>query len=553
MKRLLTYILLVAVVLAAGCKSGKGVADKSSGQKHERKPAVTVSPVTLETDGMLIEAKMAQETGNNEKAMELYRSILVRNPRYAVAYYEMGSILEGMGKNDSSLTMIKKAVELDGGNEWYRIALATMYRATGQHRMAVKEWETLVKQKPDKLEYYYELSNSNIAAGDYERAVEALDRVEKRVGVTEEISLQKSKIWTALGKQDKAMAEIEKLANAMPQEKKYNELIAETYMKQKNYAKAKIYYDRIAAAYPDDEYIHISLANLYHQTGNSEETYKELKKGFAQESLDCTSKVQILSSIYTLQELYANPPGHAFELLEEIMEVCEDSTTYAPLYGEILMNQNRYGEAAKQLRSYLKSDSSKYEVWEALLVCEVMDSNSRPYLMSHARRAQELFPFQILPYFVEGQQLVIDKKYDEGQEKLLKCVKLGFRNGYLESDTYSMLAETYYRQDRKEEAWQCFEKSLKASPKDIHVMNNYAYYLSESGAQLEKAEAMSRTTIEAEPENATFLDTYAWVLYKMGRYEEAVKYAEKAVKYDKDNSKTLTEHLDEIRKKLERR
>ena len=85
MKRLLTYILLVAMVLAAGCKSGKGVADKSSGQKHERKPAVTVSPVTLETDGMLIEAKMAQETGNNEKAMELYRKIKDEYPNHIAA------------------------------------------------------------------------------------------------------------------------------------------------------------------------------------------------------------------------------------------------------------------------------------------------------------------------------------------------------------------------------------------------------------------------------------------------------------------------------------
>ena len=130
----------------------------------------------------------------------------------------------------------------------------------------------------------------------------------------------------------------------------------------------------------------------------------------------------------------------------------------------------------------------------------------------------------------------------------MQCVKLGFSNGYLETDTYGMLAEVYYRQDRQGEAWQCFEKSLKASPDNIPTLNNYAYYLSETSTKLEKAEQMSKRTILAEPENPTYLDTYAWILYKMGRAKEALQYMEKAVKNDKEGSKTLQEHLETIKK-----
>ena len=152
---------------------------------------------------------------------------------------------------------------------------------------------------------------------------------------------------------------------------------------------------------------------------------------------------------------------------------------------------------------------------------------------------------------MEGQHYVIKQEYEKAEKPLVQCVKLGFNNGYIEADTYGLLAEVYYRQSRQEEAWQCFEKSLKASPDNIPTLNNYAYYLSETSTKLEKAEQMSKRTIIAEPENPTYLDTYAWILYKMGRAKEALPYMEKAVKNDKEGSETLKGHLEEIRKAVD--
>ena len=538
-------VFLVLALLVAGCKSTQTTGQKNSGDKGKQR---MVTSVDLETESMMIEAKMNQELDQTEKAVKGYKTILTRNPNFGAALYELASMYEKVGMVDSALYYSQRAEATDKANQWYKLQLATLYHAKGDYKNEIKTWEALIKLDPDKLDYYYELSNTYLADGNIEGAIEPLNRVEKKIGVTEPISLQKQKLWSALGKNDKAAQEIEKLAEALPQEKKYSELMAEMYMKQKNYAKAKKYYDQIAAADPTDEYIHISLANYYHQVGDGESTYNELKKGLRSSVLTCTDKVQILSSIYTAQEFYSSEPGYAFSLLEEVMKDCYDTMTFAPLYGEVLMNRQRYREAANQFGGYLKLDSSRYEIWEAYLICMSVCDAAEDSLLDAARTVQKLFPFQSLPYFMEGQIYVIKKEYAKAEKPLVQCVKLGFNNGYIEADTYALLAEVYYRQERQEEAWQCFEKSLKASPDNIPTLNNYAYYLSENSTKLDKAEQMSKKTIVAEPENPTYLDTYAWILYKMGRAKEALPYMEKAIKNDQEDSATLKEHLEVIQK-----
>ncbi len=110
-----------------------------------------------------------------------------------------------------------------------------------------------------------------------------------------------------------------------------------------------------------------------------------------------------------------------------------------------------------------------------------------------------------------------------------------------------MLGDCYYWLGEYNRAWKYFDKALKLEPDDIGTLNNYAYFLSERGEQLEKALRMSKKTIEKEPENATYLDTYAWILHKMGRDAEAIPYIEKAVQLSDDDRDTLTDHLQIIR------
>jgi predicted Zn-dependent protease len=218
--------------------------------------------------------------------------------------------------------------------------------------------------------------------------------------VTEPISLQKQRLWAAAGKADKAEQEVEALAEAMPQEKRYQAMLAEANMKRKKYARAKKYYDRVLAADPEDEYIHIQLAEYWKAVGKPAEAAQELSLAFANERLDCRTKVQLLTSFYTAEEFYGTQSARAFGLLDTVMAHCDDTAQYALLYGDVLMRQRKYGEAARWLERSLSHDSSRYEVWEALLVCDSMAGKGNAALMEHAHEAAELFPLHLLPYLV---------------------------------------------------------------------------------------------------------------------------------------------------------
>lgn len=538
--------MLVATLLwSCGGSRDAAVAERG---RYERAPIKEVTADELDADGMLIDALSLQESGRAGEALEAYARTTEKHPGCAAAWYGMSQLLAERGWTDSAEACALHAVELHGDNVWYRLALAQVQQMKGDSRGLTQNWEAIVKEHPEVLEYYYELSNAYISAGDLTKAVEVLNRVEKRIGVTEPISLQKQKLWAAAGKDDKARKEIEALADAMPQEKRYQAILAEMHMQQKHYKKAKEYYDRILAVDPGDPYIHIQLAEYYKALNQSAEADSEMVLAFANPQLDSKSKLQILGSFYSNEEFFSTRRATTFRLMDNAMAGCADSVEFAAFYGNVLFNQERYREAAHQFEMAMERDSSMYELWELLLISLASDGDTTGRIERYARRAAQLFPVHTLPHFLLAQTYLMQKNYPEALKELQTAERWGFTKGYLEADTYGLLGECYYRTEQYDKAWKAFERSLELRPTDWMTMNNYAYYLSERHLELEKAEHMSRKTIEAEPDNASSLDTYAWILHLLGRDTEALPYLEKAARL-KPESETIMQHLQEIKGK----
>ena len=538
------YIAIVlAAVLAAGC-GGEKKASVADG-RYVRQPIKETTEEALKTEGRVIDAVALQESGRNEEAMKAYAELTKDEPQCAAAWYGLGRQVMMRGWTDSAVACLRRAVGFEEGNKWYLMALAEAQQRQGDAKGRVATLEKLVAAEPKVLEHYYELSNANIEAGDLAAAVEALDRVERMTGVTEPISLQKQRLWAAAGKPDKALKEVEKLAAAMPQEKRYQAIAAEGYMSQGKYKKAKQYYDRILAADPEDEYIHLQLAEYYKQTGQTAEADKEMEAAFRNGKLDCKTKIQLLASFYSNDEFYDAKRGVGFRLLDIIKDDCGDEPQFALVYGDALMRQQRYPEAAVQIEKALRQDSSRYEVWEGLLICLANDSLREGDLENYAARAERLFPMKTLPCYMQALCAVRRDDYRTAIEKLEKTAKWGYQKGYLEAECTGLMAESYYRTEQYSKAWKAFDRYLALHSDDWGMMNNYAYYLSEQNLNLEKALEMSRRTIEAEPDNANSLDTYGWILHLMGRDDEALPYLRKAVKLD-PKSDTLKKHLKEV-------
>lgn len=400
MKRI--YILLLFGLLLASCAgSGKSVRSDSP---YQRKPIVEVSELQLKNEAEQIDATTQMLLGNHDEAVAKYRSLLAGNPNYSPAHYSLGRLYFSIGWMDSALYHAQQACRIDSKNTWYKIQLARIYEHLRDGKNLVATWEDIVRNNPDVVDYYYSLSNAYLFAGNVTSGIEVLDRVEKRFGVTEAVSLQKQKLWNALGKPDKARMELEKLAAAMPTESRYNAILAESYMTERNYGKALQYYKAILEGNPNDENIHISLASCYLAMSNMPEAFSHLRLGIANPSVECKDRMVYLSEFLRNEKFFNAYNKQCFRLADTLAAHCPPNGGHTLLYGQMLAAQERYAEATAQFKAFLATDRSQYTVWEALLICESHIEDSSEALLEDARQASELFPLHMRPYviLVEG-------------------------------------------------------------------------------------------------------------------------------------------------------
>ena len=534
---------LAFLVVLTSCSSSKKTQQKTS--PYARPPQVQTTDERLKMEAMIIDATIKAETGQNEEAIAILRNVLTQDPGCAAADFELSRLLFASGSTIDALVHARKAFDADKSNVWYGMNLANIFRYSNMNAQCAKTWQDIVDAHPDVIEYYMELTNAYTRAKDTKNAIATLNRVEKMIGITEAVSVEKARIWSQSGNESKAMAEMEALVKTMPNDSRYNSILAESYMSSGQYEKAKRCYDRVLASNPDDEYVHISLAEYYKAVGQPRKAYEELRLGMQQKNLSTTNKIKVLTNFYTSDEFYGIHSRYAFDLLDVAMKTADDSTSFAAFYGVALMRQRKYAEAAHQFSLALSADSSKYEIWEALLISELSSSADNETLASHAGRASALFPLHQLPYYVHAVALYGQKRYADAVEMALRCEKKGFEMDYLKVETYEILAACYNQLDDPR-CYDYYEKLLALNPNDINTLNSYAYRLAVDNKELERAEQMSKSTLQKEPDNPYYLDTYGWILHKMGRDKEAAKYIKKAMERSEPSEEVL-EHWEAVK------
>lgn len=408
-------------LLLASCAGSRKEAVTDS--RYRRPPMVEVSAVELSNDSSLIDATMQQLLGKRDEAIALYGALLHKSPDYSPAHYGLGRLYFSMGWLDSALYHSREACRLDNQNPWYKIQLANVYEHLRDSKNLIATWEELVKQHPDQTDYYYSLSNAYLFANNVTASIEVLDRVEKRFGIKEAVSLQKQKLWSVLEKPEKARKELEKLAAAVPSEPRYSAILAESFMKEKNYSKALQYYNTILETNPDDENIHIALASCHQAMGDMPMTFFHLRQGMMNTGIDCKTRLVYLTEFLHNEAFFNRYGRQCFLLADTIARQCPADDGHAVLYGQMLAAQERFAEAAEQFKAHLAIDKSQYGVWEALLICEGQLQESDT-LIEHARQASELFPLHLRPYLILVDEYLKREDCEKARFYLDRCMMI---------------------------------------------------------------------------------------------------------------------------------
>ncbi|MCK9399360.1 MAG: tetratricopeptide repeat protein [Bacteroidales bacterium] len=494
------------------------------------------------------EASKQKILENYDKAIELFKKSLDQEPADAAAMCELASIYAEQGNIAEATPLAEKAVALDPSNKWFKMLLIQLYQVQGKYKDAGVIINQLLMAEPGNIEYYQDQALNYIYDNDYKNAVKSYDILEQKLGINEDVSIQKEKIYIMMGKPDKAIEEIQKLSGAFPDEPRYLEMLAELYMTSGMDDQALAIYNEILRIDPENPYINISLSDYYRKKGDKVKSFEYLKAGFANPSLDIDSKVSILLAYYSVTEIYNSYKDEAFELAAILIKAHPDNPKSHSIYADFLVQDKRYAEAHEAFLKVISLDSTKYLVWEQLLYVE-SELNDNQAIVSESKRALELFPEQPMLYLFAGAANFQLKDFEAAVKYFKNGVNFVVGNDKMLAQFYSYLGDTYFQLKDHQHSDEAYEKALKIEPSNALVLNNYAYYLSLRNVDLDKAEQMAKKAVELDPGNGSNQDTYGWVLFRLGRYEEAKEWIEKAIQTGEESAVVL-EHYGDVMWKL---
>lgn len=487
--------------------------------------------------------------GNSERAIKYFQQALAADSTDHASMYELSELYARQGEINRAEQIMEKAAKLNPANKWYQIRLGQIYKHQGNYEAYADIYRKLLKDDPSNTDYFGELSSALLLLERYDEAITVFDEIERQIGVNEMLSLQKKQIYLSINKPKKAIQEIENLAAAFPYEVRYQAMLAELYRKNGDKKKAFEAYQQIKRLDPNDPYVHVSLYEYYMEEGKLNNAFNELLLALANESLDIKTKLQIIP-YWGNQQL---PPD---TLIKQARQIGELLTKTHPdngfgylMLADVYQDRKEYDNALKNYRAGLAIDSSVYRAWEGMLFAEL---NLQKYdrLALDAERAIKLFPEQPIPYLLGAFGYFDQKNFDQALKLLQTGQKLVFGNNVLLGEFYNYLAEVHHELGNDQESFRFYDKTLELNAENSVALNNYAYHLAGKGERLDEALKMAAKAVNLDPENVSNMDTYAWVYYKMGAYEDALYWIKKAVKLDDGASGTILEHYGDILYKL---
>lgn len=549
MRKRVLHILALAFA-AVACH----VAAVSSVLGSKDKEAVNADTLTYEQDSLFgerfLSALRQREKGNADSSMMLIDSCLRINPRSAVAHYMRADYFADKDSVDLAFSHLETAARLAPDNDTYQERLAQMSLGMGYFDKAIDTYERLYQAHRDRDDVVAILVRLYGRQKKYDKMLDAIRRLEEMDGQSDQLSLMRMNAYEMKGDAKGAYNTLKALADSHPNDPNFKLMLGNWLMQHKRMQEAYDIYSGVLKSEPDNAMAQSCLYDYYNGSGQDALAKDMMNRLLFGKETPQETRVQFLRNAIQQNESTGGDSTNMVELFRKVQAVVPRDTTVAQLkaayYTLRKFPKDSIDNALAQLiqlqpdnadaRVQLIQDKWASQDWKEIAAL------SEPGMLYNP----DFLPF----YFFTG----LSRYYLKDDKGALDALRKGTAfindqsNTAIVAEIYSIMGEIYSANDLKKEAYAAYDSCLQYDPGNIGTLNNYAYYLSVDGVDLDRAEKMSAKAIAAEPKNATYLDTYAWILYRLGRYADAKIYIDQTLKFvsDSTSSNTLYEHAADI-------
>lgn len=494
-------------------------------------------------DYFMAEAAKSRMQGQWSKAMELYSHCLQIDSCSAEALYQLGRISFYLRQDSAGLEYLHKAVDLDPDNTYYIEPLAAILLRQGCEDDALPLLEHISKLQSNRSDVLSHLASIYSKTGRLEDAISTLDRLEMLEGKMSQLSNEKFSLYMEMGDSVKAFAELQSLCDEYPADLSYKIDMAYCYQQLGDYEKALQMYDEVRAIDPANVPLQMAMLDYYLSQG-MDSLYDATRDSilYAPET-ETAKRVVLIQQMVQRMSPDSADTEQIIKRFERVLQLDSTNVELLTMYAAFLDYRQKPQEMIQSVISrvlLVEPDNEMATQWLLQYYASRKDYFS---LEEICRRGVNYHPKDLVyPYFL-GMIMLERNNNAEALEVLDRGIRLRSEDTRLAlvSDAFTVKGDVFYKMGKHADAFLQYDSALVYNKDNVLCLNNYAYYLSLCNEYLDKAEEMSYRTIKAEPDNRTYLDTYAWILFMQAKYEQAQEYMDKVVPRDSSEQFLMTD------------
>lgn len=481
---------------------------------------------------------------NYSKAGESFNKILTIDPNNAAVHYEIANLNYRQNKLEEAEASIKKSVALDANNLWYWKLLAELYKRKGNMEGLVTVFTQMIRLSPENDAYYFDKSNAYLLMGKTEEALKGYELLEQKFGPSKALTQARQRITLGTGK-TATKQEVDKILAEGQDDVKGLLEMSESLMEKGQHETALPLLLKAKTVAPEDYEVDLALADYYRNSKNSTAAGQSLRTAFANSGMPAERKIKIVMMLAGGAARNKARMQEAGELAKIMVESNPSDPKAQALYGDVLYQQGNLSAALEQYQSVLKKTEDLYAVWEQVLNIQTSLGLYKEAVKT-GDAALGIYPNQAIIYYYTAFALHRDNQNAAAMSNIKTALQLDGENKDLQALILGLQGEILIDEQKFSEANTAFDKAVALAPTNYLLLNNYAFYLALRNQHLAKAEALIAKAAAAMPGNPSVADTYALVLLKLEKYDQAKIWAEQALQNNGAKNGLYLEHYGDI-------